>query len=280
MHEVQRRQQKGKFPIIVDVDARHIIQGPEKTQVQAICVFSSLQLNYSEMVRIYAGICVHSFESGFSAVVAVSCTVAGARLFFCQSSAFSSRSLPVVDVPLSWRVSLCCRLQLGRRPHLLHPPVLRRLAGLVLAVVLGRLAAQPHRGALFGNRWSRNSTPSSSRSCERLSTYLTQTAAVPSMQKSSKLRCERSASRYVVANHARDELDSASMRHHRVIYTRYWLLLPVRLLQVKKADVRKMIADIDKDGSGSIDFDEFVDLMTGKMVRACLHRVEPGYLSP
>lgn len=37
-------------------------------------------------------------------------------------------------------------------------------------------------------------------------------------------------------------------------------------LQVKKADVRKMIADIDKDGSGSIDFDEFVDLMTGKMV--------------
>lgn len=36
---------------------------------------------------------------------------------------------------------------------------------------------------------------------------------------------------------------------------------------VKKAEVRKMIADIDKDSSGTIDFDEFVDLMTGKMVR-------------
>ena len=35
--------------------------------------------------------------------------------------------------------------------------------------------------------------------------------------------------------------------------------------QVKKADVRKMIADIDKDESGTIDFQEFVDMMTGKM---------------
>jgi Ca2+-binding EF-hand superfamily protein len=29
----------------------------------------------------------------------------------------------------------------------------------------------------------------------------------------------------------------------------------------------QMIADIDKDGSGSIDFDEFLDMMTAKMVR-------------
>ena len=36
--------------------------------------------------------------------------------------------------------------------------------------------------------------------------------------------------------------------------------------QVKKADVRKMIADIDKDGNGSIDFEEFLDMMTAKMV--------------
>jgi centrin-1 len=35
--------------------------------------------------------------------------------------------------------------------------------------------------------------------------------------------------------------------------------------QVKKADVRKMIADIDKDDSGTIDFQEFIDMMTGKM---------------
>ncbi len=37
--------------------------------------------------------------------------------------------------------------------------------------------------------------------------------------------------------------------------------------QVKKADVRKMIADIDKDENGTVDFNEFVDMMTGKMVR-------------
>ncbi len=36
--------------------------------------------------------------------------------------------------------------------------------------------------------------------------------------------------------------------------------------QVKKADVRKMIAEVDKDDSGAIDFDEFVEMMTGKMV--------------
>ena len=35
--------------------------------------------------------------------------------------------------------------------------------------------------------------------------------------------------------------------------------------QVKKADVRKMIAEVDKDDSGAIDFDEFVEMMTGKM---------------
>jgi Ca2+-binding EF-hand superfamily protein len=32
-----------------------------------------------------------------------------------------------------------------------------------------------------------------------------------------------------------------------------------------------MIADIDKDGSGTIDFDEFLDMMTAKMVS--LHRI-------
>jgi hypothetical protein len=38
---------------------------------------------------------------------------------------------------------------------------------------------------------------------------------------------------------------------------------------VKKAEVRRMIADIDKDESGSVDFSEFVDMMTGRMVRCC-----------
>ena len=36
--------------------------------------------------------------------------------------------------------------------------------------------------------------------------------------------------------------------------------------QVKKAEIRTMIADIDKDESGSIDIDEFTEMMTGKMV--------------
>jgi len=33
----------------------------------------------------------------------------------------------------------------------------------------------------------------------------------------------------------------------------------------KKEEIRKMIADIDKDGSGTIDFDEFLTMMTVKM---------------
>ena len=35
--------------------------------------------------------------------------------------------------------------------------------------------------------------------------------------------------------------------------------------QVKKADVRKMIADIDRDEQGSISFDDFTEIMTGRM---------------
>ena len=33
----------------------------------------------------------------------------------------------------------------------------------------------------------------------------------------------------------------------------------------KKEEIRKMIADCDKDGSGVIDFTEFLDMMTVKM---------------
>eukprot|EP00949_MAST-11_sp_MAST-11-sp1_P002864 g2864.t1 len=35
--------------------------------------------------------------------------------------------------------------------------------------------------------------------------------------------------------------------------------------QVKKKEIMEMIADIDKDGTDSIEFDEFVELMTGRM---------------
>ena len=34
----------------------------------------------------------------------------------------------------------------------------------------------------------------------------------------------------------------------------------------KKEEIKKMISDIDKDGSGTIDFSEFLQMMTSKMV--------------
>ena len=34
----------------------------------------------------------------------------------------------------------------------------------------------------------------------------------------------------------------------------------------KKEEIKKMISDIDKDGSGTIDFNEFLQMMTSKMV--------------
>ena len=37
--------------------------------------------------------------------------------------------------------------------------------------------------------------------------------------------------------------------------------------QPKKEEIKKMISDIDKDGSGTIDFNDFLSLMTTKMVR-------------
>ncbi|KAF4325479.1 hypothetical protein BBO99_00002034 [Phytophthora kernoviae] len=37
--------------------------------------------------------------------------------------------------------------------------------------------------------------------------------------------------------------------------------------QVKKAEIRQLIADIDKDESGTINLDEFIEMMTGKMAR-------------
>ena len=35
--------------------------------------------------------------------------------------------------------------------------------------------------------------------------------------------------------------------------------------EAKNQTIYQMIADIDKDGSGTIDFDEFLDMMTAKM---------------
>ena len=37
----------------------------------------------------------------------------------------------------------------------------------------------------------------------------------------------------------------------------------------KKEEIKKMISDIDKDGNGTIDFNEFLEMMTAKMVH-CL----------
>jgi centrin-1 len=37
----------------------------------------------------------------------------------------------------------------------------------------------------------------------------------------------------------------------------------------KKEEIKKMISDIDKDGNGTIDFQEFLEMMTAKMVCRC-----------
>lgn len=58
--------------------------------------------------------------------------------------------------------------------------------------------------------------------------------------------------------------------------------------QVKKADVRKLIADVDKEDSGLIGYDDFVELMTGRMVRLSRERGKlrlghvraPSYVHP
>ena len=39
--------------------------------------------------------------------------------------------------------------------------------------------------------------------------------------------------------------------------------------EAKNQTIYQMIADIDKDGNGTIDFDEFLDMMTAKMVILC-----------
>jgi hypothetical protein len=42
-----------------------------------------------------------------------------------------------------------------------------------------------------------------------------------------------------------------------------------------------MISDIDKDGSGAIDFDEFLNMMTAKMVCTIFcHTLDPGFDFP
>ena len=41
----------------------------------------------------------------------------------------------------------------------------------------------------------------------------------------------------------------------------------------KKEEIKKMISDIDKDGDGTIDFNEFLEMMTSKMVcRRCVRK--------
>ena len=40
--------------------------------------------------------------------------------------------------------------------------------------------------------------------------------------------------------------------------------------EVKKDEIKKMVDDLDRDGDGSVDFDEFMAMMSGKMVSAIL----------
>lgn len=39
----------------------------------------------------------------------------------------------------------------------------------------------------------------------------------------------------------------------------------------KKEEIKKMIADVDKEGSGIIDFNDFLSMMTQKMVKLVKH---------
>ena len=48
----------------------------------------------------------------------------------------------------------------------------------------------------------------------------------------------------------------------------------------KKEEIKKMISDIDKDGSGMIDFNEFLDMMTAKMVRGGRSQAAAGRPGP
>jgi len=41
----------------------------------------------------------------------------------------------------------------------------------------------------------------------------------------------------------------------------------------KKEEIKKMISDIDKDGNGTIDFNEFLEMMTAKMVGSLLRAI-------
>jgi Ca2+-binding EF-hand superfamily protein len=40
---------------------------------------------------------------------------------------------------------------------------------------------------------------------------------------------------------------------------------------VSKEEIKKMLASVDSDASGEIDFDEFLQMMTGRMVRTLHH---------
>ena len=45
--------------------------------------------------------------------------------------------------------------------------------------------------------------------------------------------------------------------------------------EVNKEEIKKMFASVDTDGAGEIDFDDFVRLMNGRMVRATTRRGNP-----
>lgn len=52
---------------------------------------------------------------------------------------------------------------------------------------------------------------------------------------------------------------------HRVSFARLTPLHRALGFEPKKEEIKKLIADADKDGNGTIDFDDFLSLMTSKM---------------
>ncbi|ETW45550.1 hypothetical protein PFNF135_00069 [Plasmodium falciparum NF135/5.C10] len=45
----------------------------------------------------------------------------------------------------------------------------------------------------------------------------------------------------------------------------------------KKEDIRKIISDVDKDGSGTIDFNDFLDIMTIKMKKEYIINIKKKF---
>ena len=69
----------------------------------------------------------------------------------------------------------------------------------------------------------------------------------------------------ILHGHRRPKMMTAIV-HDPILFVTRQVAMRALGFEPKKEEIKKMIADIDKDGSGSIDFNEFLQMMTAKMV--------------